>query len=134
MAKFLATGLRLAWVTAHPDLARQLARTVQASSLGACSLTQAIAARLLGDWGDRGLHAHLLRVQGLYARRAAVLHAAASQHLAGLAEWEAPTCGMFMVRRGAGVHGNLRDLKLEDSECCCSRRHDISPTSSMTLV
>jgi DNA-binding transcriptional MocR family regulator len=56
--------------------------------------------QLLHAWGDEGLERHVRQMQGEYARRAAILHEAAQRELAGLAEWERPTAGMFMVGCG----------------------------------
>ena len=63
-------------------------------------LLQAITAEMLGAWGEEGLHSHLVTLQAQYAAKAAALHGAAQRELAGLAEWQEPRAGMFMV--GAG--------------------------------
>jgi kynurenine/2-aminoadipate aminotransferase len=97
-AKCLAPGLRLGWASAAPAVARRLAMALQASTLGANMVCQAIVAEMLGAWGEEGLDAHLSRLQRCYAGRAAALQAAAEAELRGLAEWRRPTAGMFMVR------------------------------------
>lgn len=98
-AKFLAPGLRLGWVTAHPRITEKLTMTIQSHTVGPCSLSQVVTAATLEAWGEEGLDAHLRRVQGEYARRAVVILAACQQHLAGLAEWSVPSAGMFLWLR-----------------------------------
>jgi kynurenine/2-aminoadipate aminotransferase len=95
-SKFLSPGLRLGWVTAHPHLIDKLVNTLHGLTLGPCSMSQVLAAELLAAWGPGGLEAHVQRMQREYGHRAAVLHAAAQQHLTGLAEWAAPRAGMFL--------------------------------------
>ena len=63
---------------------------------------QVATANLLDAWGEAGFEEHVLRIQAQYGTRAAVLHAAASQHLGGLAEWAPPCAGMFMWVRLKG--------------------------------
>lgn len=57
-----------------------------------------IAAIQLSHWGEEGLHAHLQRVQSLYAERAAATIDALEREAKGLLEWKEPTAGMFLVR------------------------------------
>lgn len=48
---------------------------------------------MLRAWGDEGLRSHVANMQRSYARRAAVVVAAAVKHLSGLASWRAPQVG-----------------------------------------
>ncbi|GIL52970.1 hypothetical protein Vafri_8696 [Volvox africanus] len=89
-------GYRLGWITAPSPLAAKLANWVQASTVGPCSVTQVLVAKLLQQWGMDGFKAYVRKLQGLYASRAAMAHAAVSAHLGDLAEWQAPHAGMFM--------------------------------------
>ncbi|KAL6776906.1 hypothetical protein ACKKBF_B03955 [Auxenochlorella protothecoides x Auxenochlorella symbiontica] len=102
-SKFLAPGLRLAWLTCHPRLAEVAACAVQTQTLGACGVAQAMAAALLSSWGEAGLHDHLSHVQRIYAERAEAMHAAAQRHLEGLARWSLPRAGMFLWMTILGV-------------------------------
>jgi DNA-binding transcriptional MocR family regulator len=51
---------------------------------------------LAKTWGRSGFEAFIRRLQGQYARQAAVAAAAADAQLAGLAEWRPACAGMFM--------------------------------------
>ncbi|GIL52971.1 hypothetical protein Vafri_8696 [Volvox africanus] len=95
-SKLLGPGYRLGWITAPSPLAAKLANWVQASTVGPCSVTQVLVAKLLQQWGMDGFKAYVRKLQGLYASRAAMAHAAVSAHLGDLAEWQAPHAGMFM--------------------------------------
>jgi len=126
LSKFVAPGLRLGWLTAPPDIHARLSRYMMASVQGASSLSQVVVGRLMADWGEAGLSSHLCALQASYARRSAALLAAARRHLgdgeeglgasgggggAGgggaapppLAAWSAPSAGMFLWLRLAGV-------------------------------
>ncbi|KAK9864365.1 hypothetical protein WJX84_001908 [Apatococcus fuscideae] len=99
-SKFLVPGLRLGWLTVHPELLLKACMTLQGATVGACGLSQVITAELMRHWEQKGqLEAHVRDVQGQYARRAACLLRAADSHLQGLAEWVAPTAGMFLWMR-----------------------------------
>lgn len=96
-AKSVAPGLRLGWATAAPAIAERLTMAIQGSSLGGNMISQTIVAGMLEAWGDEGLHRHLTFLQQAYSRRAAAMASAAQEELQGLAEWEIPHSGMFMV-------------------------------------
>lgn len=92
-------------------MTERLLRCFQASTQGASSHAQLLAARLLGAWGDAGLSSHVVGLQREYARRAEALMAAAERHLgsaanggSALATWTPPGAGMFLwMRLGCGV-------------------------------
>lgn len=46
-SKFLAPGMRLGWVTAHPDMLQKICFALHASTMGPCSFTQVPQAPLL---------------------------------------------------------------------------------------
>ncbi|KAK9807681.1 hypothetical protein WJX72_005972 [[Myrmecia] bisecta] len=121
-AKVLAPGVRLGWVTAAPAMIEKIIFCLHGSTLGPCSSSQVMVAEMLRVWrqaglaehvmvaemlrvwGQAGLEAHVRNMQSKYAHRAQVIHDAAAEHLAGLAEWSRPQAGMFMwMRLGAGV-------------------------------
>ena len=77
-------GLRLGWVTAHPQLVDKLTCLIQAHTVGPCSLSQVVLASTLSAWGPGGLHAHLQRVQSEYAHRAQCMLAAAQEVRGGV--------------------------------------------------
>ncbi|EFN55510.1 hypothetical protein CHLNCDRAFT_133915 [Chlorella variabilis] len=117
-AKFMAPGLRLGWVTAHPQIIDKLAMIIQSHTVGPCSLAQVVMTEALKAWGDDGLDAHLRMVQREYATRAEVVAAACQKHLAGLAEWTVPSAGMFLwlrlltVEDASEIWGALKAAKV----------------------
>ena len=46
-SKFLAPGMRLGWVTAHPDMLQKICFALHASTMGPCSFTQVLMPLLL---------------------------------------------------------------------------------------
>ncbi|PNH11450.1 Kynurenine/alpha-aminoadipate aminotransferase, mitochondrial [Tetrabaena socialis] len=95
-SKLLGPGYRLGWITAPQPLVAKFSNWVMASTVGPCSVTQVLVSRMLQQWGMDGFTAFLQRLQALYAARAAAAHAAAVEHLGGLAEFEPVRAGMFM--------------------------------------
>jgi DNA-binding transcriptional MocR family regulator len=103
-SKFLAPGLRLGWVTARSDVIDKLTYAIHAHTVGPCGFSQAVVSGALTAWGDAGLDAHLRRIQAEYAKRCAIVVAAAKRHLTGLAEWTLPRGGMFLWVRLLGIN------------------------------
>ena len=60
---------------------------------------QVIVSEMLNAWGPSGFERHISAMQREYAQRAAVIQAAAEEHLSGLAEWTRPAAGMFLWLR-----------------------------------
>lgn len=54
---------------------------------------------MLNAWGPSGFQRHISAMQREYAQRAAVIQAAAEEHLSGLAAWTRPAAGMFLWLR-----------------------------------
>lgn len=98
-AKLLGPGFRLGWVSGPPALVNKLALHAAAVSVGACSTTQVVLHELLQAWGDAGFEAFVAQLQRQYRRQAQAAHAAATAHLADLAEWRPVDAGMFMWMR-----------------------------------
>uniref|UniRef100_A0A061R2Z4 Kynurenine/2-aminoadipate aminotransferase n=1 Tax=Tetraselmis sp. GSL018 TaxID=582737 RepID=A0A061R2Z4_9CHLO len=111
-SKFLAPGLRIGWVTCADPVHSALVYSTQQTTQGASSCSAVLAMELLRQWGRTGLDRHLRRLQRQYGRKARAAAAAAERHLAGLASWAAPSCGMFMWLTAEGV-GDTRDLMPE---------------------
>jgi len=61
-----------------------------------CAMQVMLHELLAKTWGRAGFEAFVRRLQGQYARQAAVAAAAAEQQLIGLAEWQPVRAGMFM--------------------------------------
>jgi kynurenine/2-aminoadipate aminotransferase len=76
---------------------------------------QVVVSEMLEAWGEKGFEEHVASMQHEYGQRAAVMQAAAKEHLAGLAKWQPPSAGMFLWLRILGVPdagailGTLRD-------------------------
>jgi DNA-binding transcriptional MocR family regulator len=60
--------------------------------------------QLLVSWGPQGFDAFLKRLQRKYGQQALAAAAAAEQHLAGVAEWQPVTAGMFLWVKLKGAH------------------------------
>lgn len=91
-SKTLAPALRVGWLHGPPELLAAVERVKQCTDLCTSSLTQAVAAALLGDtvW----FAGHLHRGRTALARRAGAFTAAVAEHLPG-ATCSTPTGGMF---------------------------------------
>lgn len=95
-SKFLLPGMRLGWVTAHPDMLQKICFALHASTMGPCSYTQVMIHEVLEAWGNEGLQTHLKKMQTEYKKRAAIVQEAAEKQLSKYAEWTAPRAGMFL--------------------------------------
>lgn len=107
-SKVLSPGLRVGWTIAPPSLHAPLAIVKQATDLHTSTLSQHIAARLLGD--HDAMAAHLVALRTTYRRRADALADALERHLGGALTFARPSGGMFLwahldptVRPGAAT-------------------------------
>jgi histidinol-phosphate/aromatic aminotransferase/cobyric acid decarboxylase-like protein len=112
-SKVLSPGLRVGWTIAPPSLHASLAIVKQATDLHTSTLSQHIAARLLGD--HDAMAAHLVALRTTYRRRAGALADALERHLGGALTFARPSGGMFLwahldptVRPGATHAGAAR--------------------------
>ena len=96
LSKVLSSGLRIGWATGSHAFIERLALHQQVASLHPSGLSQAVAASVLEHWdATGGWDAHVAHVQAFYGARRDAMHASATRHLSGLAQWKAPTAGMF---------------------------------------
>jgi len=95
-SKVLSSGIRLGWVTGPKPLVDRVMLHMQVSVLHAASLSQAVTAALLDQWGYEGLMSHVKSVESFYKVRRDLLLKAADKHLAGLASYWVPQGGMFL--------------------------------------
>eukprot|EP01061_Rhynchopus_euleeides_P001128 TRINITY_DN10803_c0_g1_i1.p1 TRINITY_DN10803_c0_g1~~TRINITY_DN10803_c0_g1_i1.p1 ORF type:complete len:415 (+),score=188.17 TRINITY_DN10803_c0_g1_i1:119-1363(+) len=103
LSKVLSSGMRLGFVTAHPDFINAIEMDVQGTSLHTSNMGQVLASTLLEDWGEEGWAAHVSTVKAFYQeRRGRFLHYC-DKHLKGLAEWDVPEAGMFVWFTFPGV-------------------------------
>ncbi|KAK9837923.1 hypothetical protein WJX74_007852 [Apatococcus lobatus] len=116
-AKMLAPGMRVGWLTAHPELTARFCFAHHGSCLGANSVMQVVLHQMLTQWGWPGLDQHCKRIQAFYRNLADTFHETALQELAGLAEWHRPEGGMFVWLKflgGIWDYDDLLDLMLEE--------------------
>ena len=109
-SKLLASGIRVGFATGPAELISRLNLHTQASNLHTCGLSQAVVSRLFDHWAEAhggdsypGFVDHVAGVAELYRQRRDCFVASAKAHLAGLAEWEVPSAGMFVWLRLLGV-------------------------------
>ena len=96
LSKVLSSGMRLGYVTGHPDFVRAIEMDVQGTALHTSNIPQVFASSLLEKWGEAGWDAHVAKVKAFYSeRRDKFLHYC-EKHLTGLAEWAEPRAGMFV--------------------------------------
>lgn len=107
LSKVLSSGLRIGWVTGPTPLIRQLELHQQATSLHNSGVSQALTAKLMTHWGAAGLDEQFRRVSLFYCRRRDAAMQAANTHLRGLAEWSAPSAGMFLWLKLLGVQDSM---------------------------
>ena len=98
-SKVLSPGIRLGYIVAPPALYRRLEQAKQASDLHSSSLLQRVVFEIVRSGF---LDGHLEASRALYRRHAEALDAALRTHLGGLAQWHAPTGGMFLWLRLTG--------------------------------
>jgi len=108
-SKSFAPGLRLGWLVAAPAIVEQLAVVKLRSDLNTPNLTQLVLEEFLSS-GQFDRHVELLR--GEHARRAALLTAGLTKHLAA---------GALRARRPAG--GMYLWCRLPDGQCARSLLH-----------
>ncbi|VVC44503.1 Pyridoxal phosphate-dependent transferase, subdomain 2,Pyridoxal phosphate-dependent transferase [Cinara cedri] len=107
-SKIMSSGLRAGFVTGPTRLLRQMELHMQTSSMHTSSLSQVLLYKLLFSWGKNGLTSHFMHVKQFYKeKRDHMMHAVANQ-LTGLAEWSAPTGGMFLWLKIKGLNDTRR--------------------------
>lgn len=99
LSKALSSGLRLGFVTGPTAFVNQIDLVSQATTLHSSGVAQMMVAKLLQAWGEQGWTTHCRAVALFYARRRDVFMALCEKHLKGLAEWNAPSAGMFVWLR-----------------------------------
>ncbi|XP_054432029.1 kynurenine/alpha-aminoadipate aminotransferase, mitochondrial [Pteronotus mesoamericanus] len=103
-SKILSAGLRIGFITGPKPLIERIVLHTQVSTLHTSTFTQLIVSQLLHQWGEEGFLAHIDRVTDYYRRQKDALLVAADKWLTGLAEWHAPTAGMFVWIKIKGIH------------------------------
>jgi 2-aminoadipate transaminase len=92
-SKILAPGLRLGWLTAHPQIVERMVAAKQ--SMDTC--VNLPAQRLTAAFLSRGLmDAHLRRLRAEYRSRKIAMQESLTTHLTGTATWTDPDGGFFL--------------------------------------
>nr|KAF6478873.1 aminoadipate aminotransferase [Molossus molossus] len=102
-SKILSSGLRIGFITGPKPLIERVVLHTQVSTLHPSTFTQLMVLQLLHHWGEEGFLAHVERVIDYYRKQKDALLAAADKWLSGLAEWHAPTAGMFVWIKIKGI-------------------------------
>ncbi|KAJ3145662.1 hypothetical protein HK101_002413 [Irineochytrium annulatum] len=66
-------------------------------------ISQLLVAQMLSAWGVDGFLSHTRSVARFYEEKSKVFLESAERHLKGLAEWTAPTAGMFVWFKLVGI-------------------------------
>mmetsp|Transcript_36983 Transcript_36983/g.98532 ORF Transcript_36983/g.98532 Transcript_36983/m.98532 type:complete len:428 (-) Transcript_36983:285-1568(-) len=105
-SKVMAAGFRLGWITAHKDYIQAFSRLSYFSSQHGSSLSMMVLGSVLEVWKWDGFVAHVVQLQGKLRQKARCMLSAAAEHLDGVAEWYAPSSGMFLwVRLAVPLSG-----------------------------
>lgn len=102
-SKVLSSGLRIGFITGPKPLIERVVLHTQVSTLHTSTFTQLMVSQLLHQWGQEGFLAHIERVIDYYRKQKDALLTAADKWLSGLAEWHAPTAGMFVWFKIKGI-------------------------------
>ncbi|KAJ3188552.1 hypothetical protein HK101_009070 [Irineochytrium annulatum] len=121
-AKIVAPGLRLGFAVASRAMCEVISRCNEATLLAPCGVSQALVLQLINSWGAEGLDRHATDLQRHYALRRDWILDSCRAHLTPddgsdpVAEWTAPTAGMFLWVRArldascaAQVHARLAE-------------------------
>ena len=104
----LSSGIRIGFATGPSKLIGQLQLDLQATAMHASGVSQALVLHLLQHWGDAGWDAHVQRIQELYRGRRDTFLALCDAHLTGLAQWDAPSAGMFVWFKLSGIEDSSK--------------------------
>merc|ERR1712137_155933 len=96
LSKVISSGLRLGFVSGPAELVEKMQLDQQVSALHACGVSQAIAAELFNQWGEKGFNEHVQSVRDFYKEKRDMCDRLATKYLSEYANWSTPTAGMFM--------------------------------------
>ncbi|XP_053716611.1 kynurenine/alpha-aminoadipate aminotransferase, mitochondrial isoform X2 [Synchiropus splendidus] len=102
-SKILSSGLRIGFVTGPKPLVDRVVLHIQASTMHTSTFTQLMVSQLLHSWGQDGFLQHVDGVVEFYRTQRDAMISSAEKWLKDLAEWHAPSAGMFLWMRLKGV-------------------------------
>ncbi|XP_017293715.1 kynurenine/alpha-aminoadipate aminotransferase, mitochondrial [Kryptolebias marmoratus] len=102
-SKILSSGLRIGFVTGPKPLVDRIVLHIQASTMHTSTFTQLMVSQLLHTWGPEGFLQHIDRVIGFYRKQRDAMISSADKWLKDVAEWHAPSAGMFLWMKLKGV-------------------------------
>ncbi|XP_056883362.1 kynurenine/alpha-aminoadipate aminotransferase, mitochondrial isoform X1 [Takifugu flavidus] len=102
-SKILSSGLRIGFVTGPKPLVDRVVLHIQASTMHTSTFTQLMVSQLLHSWGQEGFLQHIDGVIEFYRSQRDAMIFSAEKWLKDLAEWHAPSAGMFLWIKLKGV-------------------------------
>lgn len=102
-SKILSSGLRIGFVTGPKPLVERVVLHIQASTMHTSTFTQLMVSQLLHSWGREGFLQHIDRVIEFYRKQRDAMITSADRWLKDVAEWHAPSAGMFLWIKLKGI-------------------------------
>ncbi|AWO97809.1 putative kynurenine/alpha-aminoadipate aminotransferase mitochondrial-like isoform 3 [Scophthalmus maximus] len=95
--------LRIGFVTGPKPLVERVVLHIQASTMHTSTFTQLMVSQLLHSWGREGFLQHIDRVIEFYRKQRDAMITSADRWLKDVAEWHAPSAGMFLWIKLKGI-------------------------------
>ncbi|KAL3046247.1 hypothetical protein OYC64_004287 [Pagothenia borchgrevinki] len=102
-SKILSSGLRIGFVTGPKPLVDRVVLHIQASTMHTSTFTQLMVSQLLHSWGQDGFLQHIEGVIEFYRKQRNAMISSADKWLKDVAEWHAPSAGMFLWIKLKGI-------------------------------
>ncbi|XP_070785809.1 kynurenine/alpha-aminoadipate aminotransferase, mitochondrial isoform X1 [Enoplosus armatus] len=102
-SKILSSGLRMGFVTGPKPLVDRVVLHIQASTMHTSTFTQLMVSELLHSWGQEGFLQHIDGVIEFYRKQRDAMISSADKWLKDVAEWHAPSAGMFLWLKLKGI-------------------------------
>ncbi|XP_034006086.1 kynurenine/alpha-aminoadipate aminotransferase, mitochondrial [Trematomus bernacchii] len=102
-SKILSSGLRIGFVTGPKPLVDRVVLHIQASTMHTSTFTQLMVSQLLHSWGQDGFLQHIDGVIEFYRKQRNAMISSADKWLKDVAEWHAPSAGMFLWIKLKGI-------------------------------
>lgn len=102
-SKILSSGLRIGFVTGPKPLVDRVVLHIQASTMHTSTFTQLMVSQLLHSWGQDGFLRHIDGVIEFYRKQRNAMISSADKWLKDVAEWHAPSAGMFLWIKLKGI-------------------------------